>query len=97
MNLSGENVSELRSFFISNQFCRAENLKPLSVLNIASKTETEKKKMLVVHFFLLQNWFFACLNLLFYISFKLLGHKNPNSLIALGLEELEDIKVYLTL
>ena len=37
-----ENVSELRSFFISNQFWTAENLKPLSVFNIATKNRNKK-------------------------------------------------------
>ena len=43
-----ENVSKLRSFFISNQLWTAANLKPLSA-KLLPKIET--KKMLVVHIF----------------------------------------------
>ena len=78
-----ENVSELRSFFISNQFWTTENLKPLLVINIASKNRNRKKNAWTTLFF--------PVNLLFHIFFKLLGHRNPDSLIALGLEELGDI------
>ena len=78
-------------FLISNQFWAPENLKPLSVLNIASKNRN--KTNACSPFFSISKLAFCPLHFFFYISFKLLGHRNPDSLIALGLEELGDIEV----
>ena len=70
-----ENVSEFRSFFISNQFWAPENLKPLSVLNIASKNRN--KTNACSPFFSISKLAFCPLHFFFLHFFQAFGAQKP--------------------